>query len=540
MKNLFTLFLLITFLPVYSQTTQLKSSNQREDVIHFSYPTVFVHGLNSDQSTWNKMAIYLVEGGWEYGDNFRFNLNYDGNNYSCDLFEDYKSFADENNRTADFYLANFNTDRLGNTYDGSHNGLSNQAAIVKQGLAVRDAVRRAMDLTGRNKVVLFGHSMGGLAIRQYLQNRELWQFDGQHHVAKVITTGTPHRGSNKSLSVIGEFVFGIDEQSEAVRDLRESYFYSGNNGVFLYGGFEYHSVMDDALFSDFYNVDVNCNSKVAEQVPGLNKRGLPSDLEYSYIVGNIGLLTDGVVDVPSATFQTLYPAARMESITVDTRHDNLTQLSKLNLQMMDEPDDFSKAYEMPLNTTINGYITNQGQSNYAGKDFDVYKLDFPSSGTGRLSFGNAGHPDMTLSFRDVADTDIVYYETKGTWEEQQEDFISIEKGELYLNIASDIDEALSDFPYYIHFDFFPDEITSTIDLVKNDIKIYPNPTTGTITLQNAEDVAYYELTNLVGQQLVIRQKSTNQLHFDLASGIYFLNLYGKDGNVLGVKKLIME
>ena len=48
-----------------------------------------------------------------------------------------------------------------------------------------------------NKVILVGHSMGGLAAREYIQNSMHW-LTGNHRVAKLVTSGTPHQGSNYS------------------------------------------------------------------------------------------------------------------------------------------------------------------------------------------------------------------------------------------------------------------------------------------------------------------------------------------------------
>jgi len=44
--------------------------------------------------------------------------------------------------------------------------------------------------------------MGGLASREYIQNTSNWQSDNVHHVAKLLTVGTPHGGSNASDSFI--------------------------------------------------------------------------------------------------------------------------------------------------------------------------------------------------------------------------------------------------------------------------------------------------------------------------------------------------
>jgi triacylglycerol esterase/lipase EstA (alpha/beta hydrolase family) len=51
------------------------------------------------------------------------------------------------------------------------------------------AVTRLCTQTGSNQAVLVGHSMGGLAIRAWLRAH------GDKRAAKVITLGTPHRGT---------------------------------------------------------------------------------------------------------------------------------------------------------------------------------------------------------------------------------------------------------------------------------------------------------------------------------------------------------
>jgi triacylglycerol esterase/lipase EstA (alpha/beta hydrolase family) len=61
--------------------------------------------------------------------------------------------------------------------------ISDYAPIVEQ------AVRRVEQATGLAPVVV-GHSMGGLAIRAWLA-----AFDGAARVQRVITIGSPHRGT---------------------------------------------------------------------------------------------------------------------------------------------------------------------------------------------------------------------------------------------------------------------------------------------------------------------------------------------------------
>jgi len=81
--------------------------------------------------------------------------------------------------------------------------LSNQSAIAKQGVALKVVIQHVLSLTGRDKVILMGHSMGGLASREYLQNPDNWTDPYiNHHVAKLVTTGTPHGGSNSTAPLL--------------------------------------------------------------------------------------------------------------------------------------------------------------------------------------------------------------------------------------------------------------------------------------------------------------------------------------------------
>lgn len=55
---------------------------------------------------------------------------------------------------------------------------------------LRDVIERTCQATGSDRVVLIGHSMGGLVCRAYLKHHE-----GLRRVASVVTLGTPHQGS---------------------------------------------------------------------------------------------------------------------------------------------------------------------------------------------------------------------------------------------------------------------------------------------------------------------------------------------------------
>ena len=38
--------------------------------------------------------------------------------------------------------------------------------------------------------------------------------------------------------------------------------------------------------TNFYNVDVNCNGIIGENIVGLNRKNLENDVDYAYIIGN--------------------------------------------------------------------------------------------------------------------------------------------------------------------------------------------------------------------------------------------------------------
>ena len=185
---------------------------------------------------------------------------------------------------------------------------SNQSAAEKQGFAVGETIKAVLAANpDKSKVILAGHSMGGLASREYLQRYENGQYtwwadpsdptDG-HKVAKLITVGTPHRGSNLSGGGLGG-IFGLDETSEATRDLRRSYACGFANlfecdAPYLFGGPEDPNV-DIGWFK---NGDIDCDGDYdAVPVTGLNIAGtpniwngtydnptmpLPTNIKYSY------------------------------------------------------------------------------------------------------------------------------------------------------------------------------------------------------------------------------------------------------------------
>ena len=349
-------------------------------------PVLFLHGMSGDASSWGGMAALLSnDAGLTEGQELRYCLNGDGAQNPSTL-DEVLPFTALPQGQADFFRLNFECNAGGTCWSNpsanSDGVFSGQAAAAKQGLAVADAVAEILDATGAEKIVLVGHSMGGLAAREYLQNPEYWPVDEEgnahHRVAKLVTSGTPHNGSNFSvgwLEDLGDlFGFDIEQRSDAVRDLRTDYFYSGDPGVFLFGGLEDDWVLWDFLFQNFWSVDVNCDGDEDDLVVGLNEKPLSDDLEFAFITS----YDDGVVSAFSSdAVTTMYNPTHRERFFVDgVFHTSLNDELALTLRGMDEPDDLATAYPLVAGQTTMGFTSQQGtDAPYPDEDRDVYALD---------------------------------------------------------------------------------------------------------------------------------------------------------------------
>ena len=370
------------------------------------YPIIFIHGLNSNCNIWNTPTDNMDSWyGLTYGGRYDFCLNYNSANTSTNTNFYPTANADicifqGTWNVGDYYFVNFDVGNNGSFHpDGNANDvISNQQAITKQGKALQEAVYRVLQLTGRDKVILMGHSMGGLAAREYVQNSSNWQNDGLHHVAKLITTGTPHGGSNQ---VTGSSAFsGVDCQSEAYRDLRTSYSGSGASGVYLFGGTESNSVMDLTFCSSFYNTDVNCNGSTGNSITGLNQRNIYTNLDYACVIGRCtgcggsAGSGDGIVTAYSANLKNFYSGLDVSAFDYNGSalaeiHTDLPSQDFQNMQGLDEPDKYNLAYEVALNTSYTGFVTQQATSNsHYPDDYDEFKFHINANGSVTINVGS--------------------------------------------------------------------------------------------------------------------------------------------------------
>lgn len=247
---------------------------------------------------------------------------------------------------------------------------SNQAAIAKQGLGVKEAIQKVLDITHSDKVILVGHSMGGLAIREYIRT----YFPQRQDVAKVVTIGTPFGGSN--LAVLYKqyawTVLGMDDRSDAIRDLKSggddffSKFFWGNPNVYLFGGNE------EKIPDRFYSKDVNCNGSINDDPPtyddiyGVNRSQFPENVDQTWIVSTLKTDVaefnhDGIVLNVSQTIN--------DEDTIKTHAGHVSLIGNIYnlpgeskdiyalIRGFDEPDESELAYEIGGNSTNKGFIT---------------------------------------------------------------------------------------------------------------------------------------------------------------------------------------
>ena len=396
MKITFTFFLVIL---LSMMTVDSKSADS-------PYPVIFVHGLNSDDQTWNTTITQLSQA-WNLSSSHTLHavLNARGGDTTSITSDVLIPLRDASGNIVNslsmssIYSVNFGNfwnrnpsdPRIllyNNSLPGSSQSPSNQSAITKQAFALSIMIDSVLRITGASKVILIGHSMGGLAIREYLQRREgglpKWWIDpldtiSGHKVAKVVTTGTPHLGTN----VTSIPILTIDNNSEAMRDMRITYT-SGQSGAYLFTNSEAN------VTSNYYNKDINCNNTSADNITGLSSGNsfnslmpLPINLTYTYITSNyLGLGTDlavptsrqwmNVSNVPS-------PVGFADTLFNTRNHIQQTSDARSLIRGLDEPDKKDLAYEVSFDKTYSAFIT--AQSNGITSDSDFYKVSPLSSGT---------------------------------------------------------------------------------------------------------------------------------------------------------------
>jgi len=91
---------------------------------------------------------------------------------------------------------------------------------------------------------------------------------------------------------------------------------------------------------------------------------------------------------------------------------------------------------------------------------------------------------------------------------------------------------------------FPISTVSTKDYFKSNIKIYPNPTKGQLTIENENtngQLFNFSISNALGEMVYTTQPFSfpHTIHFNdnIASGIYVLKIYGRMNELLDIRKI---
>lgn len=523
---------------IFPLKTPIVNSTNRVFESKLPYPIIFIHGLNSSSETWNDATDYYdTQYSYTYGGRFDFCLNADNNNTTTNKnfyptagadIAAFESFV----QNGDYFYVNFNVNpngAVGTTV------LSNQSAIAKQGAAVKVAVQRVMEVTGKDKVILVGHSMGGLASREYIQNSYNWQADNQHHVAKLVTLGTPHGGSNASDNLLA-FMTGTDVSSEAIRDLKTTYYYSGEPGHFLFGGLEVQnssSMNDNSYSPDFYNSDINCNGIVGENIQGLNQKPIDNLIDFSCVIGRItntwgtNITTDGVVEEPSSNMNTYltgltYPAKIFyfnSGWDLIENHTELPGYPYQQMQGLDEPNFKELAYGIQTNKNYIGYTTVQ---NPTGADNDYFKFTVTANVNAAVSVSSIITSSMNGTILNSAGTAI------GASQNNSGNTISFTRtltpGDYFLKLTS---TNPTNTNYQTPYQFNISTTLSADDTSFESFVFYPNPVKDILHLDNIP-LTKASIYSVLGQLIDTKSfenATSNTLDLsNLESGIYLIVL----------------
>ncbi|MFT5165871.1 MAG: pimeloyl-ACP methyl ester carboxylesterase [Saprospiraceae bacterium] len=441
-------------------------SHSEAQSIDCTYPIIFIHGFTGSQESFdgvytdpNFVACY-----GDLTDTYHAVLNAtsSSNIWGADGLQgtsDDDVLLSFNNETNDLapgcvYTINFNNywnedeanpeiDINGCSSPGAFESDSNESAILKGGYALGDMIQKVLVANpGKEKVILVGHSMGGLTSREYLQRTvnnnnssaaRWWVDPGStdgHKVIKLATTSTPHLGSNFFGNPwpftdpdAAETRDGLpDISSEATRDLRYSYSLGCGflglescPGAYLFGGEE-----DDIW--GYWNEDVDCDGDESSIIVGINEAGfpdewdgtkdnwsmpLPMNLRYTWLTNDILLDSgDGVVawdrqwlytgSTPEPSDGTAYRLT--DTILTDYSHLNANSDANVVIRGLDEGDYPLFAWQVQLDNLMGGLVQVRSADAPEGNnntDPDWFMIDIPVGTTGNLRITFNPHPSLS-------------------------------------------------------------------------------------------------------------------------------------------------
>jgi len=163
---------------------------------------------------------------------------------------------------------------------------------------VSKAVSSICEETKHQKIIIVAHSMGGLIARAYLKTY------GTAHIAKVITLGTPHKGTNLANFGVGrnsqqmrrDFGFAGEPSNDWLRQLEQSEDRS-QRGLFV------------SLYSHHDNIIAPQTSSYLAGAKNIELHGIGHvalalhPLIQKYVIEEIRLASQSVIDAKMATLE---------------------------------------------------------------------------------------------------------------------------------------------------------------------------------------------------------------------------------------------
>lgn len=519
MKRLLLLFLLVILF-----TASVAQSGRKS-----IYPVILVHGLVGSDGTWYKTMQQYQQSGYNVSiDHSR--VNYDatggaGAGSRLDFALNANGLATDATTDFNYVAGKLNYGDvldMGSPIDGNNdvfvmnfnNGIySNQAAIYKQGFALGIAIQKVLAATKAEKVILVGHSMGGLAIREYLQNSRFLFYgnNATHKVYRAVTIGTPHGGSNTGsgdlnlqAGIKAFYQKWIDERSEAVRDLRTNHLSSGKQGIYLWGGLESNAT-HGIVGIGFYNTDINCNGR-ADEVGGLNSAKaslLPTDIYFECIVSEVaGLKSDFIVTTTSQNLNNFitklvdgnkYDFAVITNIT-NVAHIPIAGFAGESEQSIRIMRSAMLAINIPIAPSNYMVLLTGNTTNNVTEGFASYLLDIPTKG--RLDVGYRVANSVYSKISIQKDNAVGAYLINAP----QTSVISgldLAPGRYYVSL-----QGRMNFDGYstaaLELNFKPEALGNEPVFVS---RVFPNPTTGAVTIESELLPKTIECYNLIGQSV---------------------------------------
>ena len=560
------------------------------------YPIIFVHGLvGSDESFEETMQFlngeldgYPSDYDWGSINSYDVVLNFDNSNANSILENDvrwYNSEFDGKNiklgrrrydyssydwdSNSNIFAINFQEERIKDAL-GWFNDIfdhGNEAAIYKQGYALGKMIGEVLAFTGASKVILVAHSMGGLAIREYLQrtidgtdstNHKWWvnpsdNING-HKVARVVTIGTPHLGSNSGFDPSNSKTNSLKSVkppniwSEAMRDLK--YLYDTEEwGIYLYGGVE-----SSLSLNDFHNRDVNCDGNLNSDITGLNQNDpyacynnnmpLPPNIRYTWIASNS---FDGenpanwLNPIPQDDGDgcVLYicqylwdesglikPYNVADTLNVSLEHDDECDAYKSIIKGLDEPDTKELAYEIKDGIEYSGTISRITNNN--PEDIDLYKLSnsYPGVITLNIKPNSSGANAFYIYENDNGTMEQVYFSLFVG--EINYSYTLIYNSDIYIGIKGSALLGSYNSPYSFSVDM--DQIVTVFGPPTN-LQVAYNGNIAYLdwdVISGAEKYYIYGMTDPYGSRTLLDSTSSTMFTYPTAGNKYFFGVSSKN------------